>query len=266
MITLASGDKPSQDPFIQPGLNLGYRQRLSDHISGRISGGYKSRFPTLRELYGAALRRFLINPDLRPESALSADLGLEWSAAEGAVSATLFYQRVFNPIDQRNVDTLGSTRRQRVNLEGSRVPGVELKADYDLVRGLALSGDATFSMPRSLPADSVSAQRGSFLSEKPEVLAGVQVSFDRGEGPHARAELRYVGKSYSLDDSNRFVLLHPAATLNVRIGWRLVQPVAGIVVIDGWIRADNVFDATVLFQLGLPATGREVRAGIDVSL
>jgi hypothetical protein len=42
----------------------------------RAGVGQKTRFPTMRELFDEALDRFMVNPELEPESALMVEVGL----------------------------------------------------------------------------------------------------------------------------------------------------------------------------------------------
>src|SRR5690606_28671106 len=128
----------------------------------RATAGAKVRFPTMRELFGEALRRFQVNPDLRPETSFLAEAGVE--AASGAVSgeAVVFLNRTYDTIDQ---ETLGDGRRRRINLDGSRVYGVEVGGTARPLPRLSVDGHATWMHVRAF-TDTGSRP----LTEKPALL------------------------------------------------------------------------------------------------
>ena len=128
MITLESADKPKQDPFLALGITAGATYSLDDKNTARGVLGRKTRFPSMRELYGEALRRFLVNPDLKPEASWNGELGYAGRFNKWNVEATGFVQLTSNTIDQRQLDTLGSTKRQRINLPGSRILALNFQA------------------------------------------------------------------------------------------------------------------------------------------
>ena len=264
MMTLESADKPEQDPFLSPSLTTGINYRLADRHNGRFSVGRKSRFPSMRELYGEALRRFLVNPDLKPESSWNIDLGYDAALTDDlSLEASVFAQFTSNTIDQRSVDTLGSTLRQRINLEGSRVFGAEASFSWRITERLRANGHITISNPRAEAAD---ADTLTFLSEKPEQIGTLNLSWNAPLGFQLDGEAIYTGTAYSLNNDNVFVELDPALQLNARLAWRTAQPISAIRYLELFLRMDNITDAVTLYQLGLPAAGREIRGGLKVVL
>ncbi|MGE3800688.1 MAG: TonB-dependent receptor plug domain-containing protein [Candidatus Kapaibacterium sp.] len=263
MVTLKSADKPKQDPFLSPGLTAGGSYQFSDKLIGRLSVGRKSRFPSMRELYGEALRRFLVNPDLKPESSWNIDLGADMSFTDFTVEASLFTQLTTNTIDQRSFDTLGGNRRQRINLPGSRVYGLESSVAWRITDDLRANGHITISNAR---AESSNTDTLTFLSEKPEVLSTLNLSWKAPLHFVVDGEAIYTGTAYSLDNDNIFQKLDPSLQLNGRLAWRSIQPFAGVNYFELFIRMDNITDAVTLSQLGLPGAGREVRGGVKVVL
>jgi iron complex outermembrane recepter protein len=251
-----TGDKPPQDPFVDYGATVGGIYQLGDAWVFHASVGRKTRFPTLRELFGEALNRFVVNPDLGPESSLLAEIGARRSSESLSGEATLFLNRTDDTIDQRR---LGDGRRQRVNLGGSRVYGVEMAGAARPLPRVRLDGHLTVMRLRGLDADGAPVR----LSEKPEVLGRLAASYNPGLGPNATAEAVYRGGAYSPDAPGSFARLDPALVLNARVGYRLaVRAVSAEV----FTRVNNVTDAVVLPQLGLPGPGREVQAGVKLAL
>ena len=121
--TPETGDKPSLDPFLDYGFNVGVQRLFGDDWIARMAVGRKVRFPTMRELFGVALNRFLLNPDLSPESSFVTELAL--SKRGTAISGELvgFYQRTFDTIDQRRVNVDGVSLRQRVTWKAAASGG-----------------------------------------------------------------------------------------------------------------------------------------------
>ncbi|MDX1532370.1 MAG: TonB-dependent receptor plug domain-containing protein, partial [Rhodothermales bacterium] len=72
LTTPETGDKPVRDPFVDWGATAGAVYRPAPRWTLTAALGRKTRFPTLRELFGEALQRFALNPDLRPESSVLA--------------------------------------------------------------------------------------------------------------------------------------------------------------------------------------------------
>ncbi len=251
-----TGDKPPLDPFVDYGATAGGVYRLDETWTLNASVGRKTRFPTLRELFGEALNRFLVNPDLEPESSLLAEAGVRRSGERLSGEATLFLSRTDDTIDQRRLE---DGRRQRINLGGSRIYGIELAGAARPLRRVRLDGHLTLLHLRGLDADGETLR----LSEKPEVIGRLAATYNPGLGPNAIVEAVYIGVAYSPDAPDSFARLDPALVLNARAGYRLaVRAISA----ELFARVNNVTDAVVLPQLGLPGPGREVQAGIKLAL
>jgi iron complex outermembrane receptor protein len=170
--------------------------------------------------------------------------------------ATLFLSRTDDTIDQRRLD---DGRRQRVNLGGSRVYGVELAGALRPISRVRLDGHLTLLHPRGLDGDGTTVR----LSEKPEVIGRLAATYNPGLGPNATAEAVYTGVAFSPDAPGSFARLDPALVLNLRAGYRFVVRTVSA---ELFVRVNNVTDAVVLPQLGLPGPGREVQAGLKLAL
>ncbi len=252
--TPKTGDKPPREPFVDYGLTAGAVYRLTPAWTLRAAAGRKARFPTLRELFGEALQRFALNPDLRPESSLLAEAGVRHAGEVASGEATLFLHRTDDTIDQSRLE---DGRRQRVNLGGSRVAGVEVAG---AVRGprLRLDGHLTVMDVRGFDGDGEAVR----LSEKPEAIGRLAASYNPGRGPNATVEAVYTGVAYA-PDADGFARLDPSLVLNLRAGYRLT---AWAVSAEAFARVNNVTDAVVLPQLGLPGPGRALQAGLKLAL
>jgi len=254
-----TGDKPAIEAFrdYSATLGLGYQLHPGIHLRGSL--GRKSRFPTLRELFGEALNRFLINPDLRPESSIITELAARFRGVNGEVEVVPFATFTSNTIDQRSVLLPGESRprRQRINLRGSRVVGLELSGTFAPRPGLQAQGHLTLMQPRRLkdaPTDPI------WLSEKPDVLGRLALGYEPASGPQGLIEGVYTGRAYSLDEANQFVPLPRSVVFNVRAGYRFLW--AEERRLEVFARVDNLTDEVVVPQLGLPAAGRTAQAGV----
>ncbi|MEH3037965.1 MAG: TonB-dependent receptor [Sphingomonas adhaesiva] len=220
----------------------------------RAALGRKIRAATMRELFGQALNRFLLNPDLQPERIVSAEMAAEWRGRDAEVFVVAFGQDLDGTIDQRNVGRL----RQRINLTGSTVKGVEAGGAWRPAPGWSLGGNATFSRVRRKGAAPGTLNR---LAERPSVLSRGYGGYTADGGFNALAEVLYTGRAYSADANGVLVALPRSTAVNLRVGQRVA--VAGRA-IELFARADNIGDALVLPQLGLPAPGRTLRIGLAV--
>jgi iron complex outermembrane receptor protein len=216
MLAPKTGDKPWRDAFTDCSVTAGAGFRVDGGWLLRAGAGRKSRFPTLRELFGEALNRFLLNPDLKPESVLT-EIALGLRRPRFQAEVVPFGAFTSNTIDQQSVLVPGETRprRQRINLRGSRVLGVEMTTTFLPRRDLSVTGHLTLSQVRrrrETTADPI------YLSEKPATLGRLAASFAPSSGPTAGVEAVYTGRAYSLDDNNQFVALPTSLALNLRGG------------------------------------------------
>lgn len=262
MVAPKTGDKPAIDPFVDYSATVGIGYRISQGWHLRGAAGRKTRFPTMRELFGEALNRFLINPDLKPESSVLVELGVGLKRGSWRIEAVPFGSFTSNTIDQRSVLVPGETRprRQRVNLKGSRVLGVQLSAEALITRDISASGHLTLSQVRRLQDQPTDPVR---LSEKPEALGRLWLSYLPATGPSLELESVYTGRAYSLDDNNEFVPLPRSLVFNARAGYRFSLP--GERTLELFARVDNITDELVVPQLGLPGPGRSVQGGAKVT-
>ena len=256
-----TGDKPERDPFTDYSYSLGARYALADGIFARGVIGRKTRFPTMRELFGEALNRFLLNPDLKPESALLAEVAVGVEQDRIRIEVIPFLNRTTGTLDQRFVDVEDGRKRQRINLAGSSLVGIELTADARLFRHVqAVSSLTLMDIRRTQDAP----EDPTHLAEKPGALGVAMVRYAGPQGLSASVESVYMGRAYSLDSTNELVPLPRSVELNARIGYRLdglVQRVSA----ELFARVDNLTDALVVPQLGLPGPGRMFRIGLKLS-
>ena len=259
-----TGPFPERDPFYAWGTTAGLRVEVADGWALRGSAGRKSRFPTMRELYGAAIGKFVPNPNLKPVTAWIGEVGFEHRSPSLFFGSTAFLNRVRNTIDKTTLqDGPNAGKEKRINLEGARIYGVETTVRWTPTEPLTLDGNFTWSHPRGF-TDGDKTQK---LDEKPGLLGTGTVSYDFPFGLGVMGQARYTGNVYARNENNNFVELpsSPSTVLDVRLSYEL-SSVTDLV--DGriYLRGENLTDEVVYIGLGLPRPGRSFRVGLDLTL
>jgi len=108
-----------------PGIDIGYRISKTFKLYGNI--GYTYRVPTFTDLYYVGPTT-LGNPNLEPESALSEELGIKYTAKRVQINVALFTRKSDNLIDwtKDNETDKWETR----NFSKVTTQGIETAIDY----------------------------------------------------------------------------------------------------------------------------------------
>ncbi len=259
--TPETGDKPARDPQTSAGFSTALLYELNEAWSWRASGGRKVRFPTLRELFGEAINRFIPDADLKPETAWLGETGIVHQGVVFSGEANVFVNRSVDTIDRRTVEIDGERKRQRINLEGSRVYGVEVMGVVQPLAGWRVNGHMTWLNARGY--DEGMTVR---LAEKPAWLSTVTSTYQYRGRLTVLLQGVYTGRAYSLDETNTFVALPTSLSVNARMAYRLRINTPRLLAAEVFARVNNLTDEVVMPQLGLPAPGREIQAGLNLSL
>jgi iron complex outermembrane receptor protein len=256
-----TGPFPDRDPIYTWGMNTGVQVDAGSGWTLRGALGRKTRFPTMRELFGAAIGKFVPNPNLQPVSAWIGEAGVEHRTSRLYLGSTAFLNRVYDTIDKRTFqDGPNAGKEQRINLQGARIYGLETTMRWTPAESLVLDGSLTWSHPRGFTEDGT--QR---LDEEPAWLGSGRVSYDLPFGLSIMGQGRYTGGIYARNENNEFVTLpsSPSLILDARLSYALSESLAGI---DGrlYVRGDNLTDEAVFVGLGLPRPGRSFRVGVDL--
>lgn len=113
--------------------------RLTDEASLKASGGKSYRAPTLNDLYWPNDGSSAGNPDLKPETSYSADLG--FSLVTGSVEWNLF---AFARYVLDGIQWVFTTMYQPQNIGEAVYPGAETDLKLNLFRKIQLTGSYTF--------------------------------------------------------------------------------------------------------------------------
>lgn len=260
MGTPTTGDKPAQGDFSDFSAMVGLGYAINENLVAKANFGRKTRFPTMRELYGEALRRFILNPDLHAERTNILEAGVS-----GYYSWGHFDVMVFDYITDGTIDRIDTTfildgeevsRRKRVNLEGSTTPGFELTAFVTELNPLSIEASIAWMQPR---ATKDNADGNRYLLERLETVAFLALDY-MYEGFQPTIEVSYNKPGYSAVD-NVFQELPAYTIINARLAYRFDL---GGVSTQVFVRGNNLTDAVPLAQIGLPGAGMEVQGGVKV--
>lgn len=257
--TPETGDKPHRDAISDYGLLAGVNIALSEANTLRISAGRKVRFPTMRELFGEALQTFLLNTELKPESSFLGEIALEHAGSRLAGELVFFLQRTYDTIEQENVVVDGLRRRRRINLEGSRVLGMEIVGSVAVLEHLSIDGHLSIMDPKAFFEGGTRK-----LNEKPAALGTLSVHLSTRWGASFRSTVVYTGRAYGNAPDNTQVALPSSIVLNLRVALRKYVERNGLFA-ELFIGVNNITDEVTLPQLGLPGAGRAARAGLGLT-
>ena len=258
--TPLTGDKPSQESLSATGWSAGLRWTPSDSLSAAATLGQRSRFPTPRELFGVALGRFLLNPDLQPERSLLADIGVQYNVSAAlTMDFTLWANESEDTLSQRIVTTDNSSRRQRFNTNGSLSYGFEAAAAVALTENLGASLSAGLQDDRV--AEDESGLRRNLL-HRPGEQVNLALDWRAASNLDIRAELSHVGRAYDLGNDGVDIHLPSSTSLGLRGVMKVGQTHGRDIHLTAAV--DNLTDALILPQSGLPAPGRSFHVGMRI--
>lgn len=248
-----TGDKPEQPARQAATFSAALALKPADGVTLTVSGGRRNRFPSARELFGEALGRFLPNPALLPEQAWLADAEIGWRAGPFTLTLTPFWQRAEGAIGQRIVRMNGVNLRQRFNQAPATSFGVDAAMQVPLADGLTLELTGT-----ALDASAA----GQPLLQRPAHEAMLALDWAPREAFDVRAELRRIGPARDLAHVGTLARLPPATEINLRARVPVFR--LGRAPVSATVAIDNLTNAVMLPQLGLPQPGRSVRIGLIV--
>ncbi len=217
-------------------IGYGYRVSSAWRVNASYATGFKA--PTFQDLYYPGFS----NPNLRPESAKSTEIGLQHVAGANELRMTLFKNRYADLIA---IDGTGSTV---VNVNSAQTQGLETsyKARYPSLGNLGVHADLTLQDPKDLGT-------GLQLARRAKTLAHLGLA--QSMGPWALgASLAYTGTRFD-DAANATPLA--AYTL---LGLSASRWVAADVTVFG--RIDNLLNAHYESAYGYNQPGRTVFVGL----
>lgn len=273
--TPLAGGKPALGRLGKTGWRVGLSQlAIGDAVRVHASISERSRFPALRELYSGALNRFVPNPSLRPETLLGMELGATLIGGVANAGAMLQAVLFHHQLEDAVVRIARPDRKfERVNRDEIRSTGLELLVGWTalpssrggLPVGTRISADATLQRirvyDRLLTGGVPNARRAE---HNPEVRGSLALTLPLSSQWRGNAAVHVTGAQYCV---------HPDLGRQVRLGAQqigdlgLTRDVAGRGIFRAMravLAVDNVTNATVYDQCGLPQAGRTVRVGVEL--
>lgn len=264
------GREPGQPPLDNFGWRAGFLHELTGAVQAHASASRRSRFPSLRELYSGALTRFRPNPELRPETLLALETGMTYHGAIGAArDATLQVTAFSHRLDDAvvRVTLTNPTRFMRVNRDRIESAGAEIVTGFmfgpDADRVVSLDADATVQRIRLVDPAAGGTERHA--ENNPEVRATVSLGAPLVRGARVLANARYSGKQYCLhaETGAEVTIASQGATdlgVERHFTWARRGPFSAM---RALLSLDNVANAAVYDQCGLPQPGRTLRVMVS---
>ncbi|MEM9837864.1 MAG: TonB-dependent receptor [Pseudomonadota bacterium] len=228
---------------------VGSTRSIGRLLNVRFAAARLARLPTQRELFGEALDRFAVNPDLEPETSWSASFRLQMVAENIRLSVEPFVEKRFDVIGQRIIETPDGRRRQRINQGDVNSVGADMTLSARLAPGLLF--DSTINVLNLDAGDATTF-------ETPESTLFASLRYRDPSRFGGMLSVRRRGEALSLNDDGQEVRLDAATSLDAEVSYKADR-------FEVYTRVDNATDADVVPQLGLPAPGRQVRIGVRVT-
>ncbi|HTY50461.1 MAG TPA: TonB-dependent receptor [Steroidobacteraceae bacterium] len=216
----------------------------------KASAGSGFKAPTLSELYQNFPPFFFSNPNLKPETSLGYDAGMEQELAPGLrAGATWFHNDISNLI---TTDVTGTTY---ANVGRATTQGVESFLAWQPAKDLKLQADYTFTEAE----DDVLEEE---LLRRPKHKASLNGDWQVGRGVSLDATVLYVGtwvdgnRDFSIArlDAPGYVTVNLAAAWAFSAAWSL------------FARIDNLLDRRYQEPIGFEQPGLGVFAGVRMQL
>lgn len=260
----ARTDEAGGRPPLGRTAGIGWRSGVTWALPERglrfhASTSERKRFPALRELYSGALNRFEPNPDLRPETALSAEAGITAVRGLTDVQVVVFTQRIDDAVVRV---TLPDNRFQRVNRDRFVSSGIELTAGTTL-GVLALRGDLTLQRARIADAtiDNPTLRRPE---DVPDHFGSLQLTAPLLAGLEGMGRVRALGAT-RCTNPDLGTLQTQAGAQALDLGLERRWPSSRLMrALRASLSVENALDRALYDKCGLPQAGRTVRLGFTI--
>lgn len=252
--TPETGGKPALGSLRAWGGRFGVSALAGERARAHAAVSRRARFPSLRELYSGALGRFEPNPALRPETLLGLEAGITARVGSLALQAVGFHHRLSDAVI-RTATAEGRFRRE--NAHEIRSTGLELLGETS-AGALRLEADLLLQEVALVGVGTA----GRRPEHQPPLRAGAAAELPLALSIEGIASIRYTATQYCVHpDSGGDLRLAPGGTLDVGLQ-RTWSPRGMPVRMSAFL--DNLGDAAVFDQCGLPQPGRTLRVGVQL--
>lgn len=235
-------------------ISLGYNLAEDFNIYANI--GRKTRFPTMREMYDAAIGKFTVNPDLKSETGILTEAGIKLITGDINWDFALFYNSYDDMIVRIN-DPLNKSKKMRVNLAQGRNTGLEAGAAYRPNNKLSIYSFLTFS--KTEVKNNSESEWTNDVEYKPEILWTVSAEYVFPLEIQLLLQSQYTGAQKGESPYDGFVEIEPTVILDSKISKKIILDRK---VFEAYIRINNITDTYRLSKLGITEAGRFLSAGV----
>ena len=190
-------EKYSDRTWVSINPKLSFLYRYSNWTNLRLSAGRSFAAPTLFEQYTVFTRGPVIihgNPELKPESAWSAEAGIDqWFMRNFMGRATFFYTRAQNFIGSR---TTGENEFEMDNVTEVQIMGVDAELKYDISKMWSLYGGYTFNWTTVVKDETDPALKDNHIPFVPLHRARLGLVFKYKKWITVDLSARYEGERY----------------------------------------------------------------------
>lgn len=260
--TPETGDKPARDATGAAVAHLRVQRQVGERAVVHGSLSRRSRFPALRELYSGALGRFVPNPDLAPERQDQIETGLTARGATWEVGLTGFASYLDGGIERIS---LPGRQFQRVNLDAIRTLGLEAVVAWRPLAAWEVGAHHTILDSRRKK----DGRYGEWAEDRPAYMWFVSMAWAAPWGSRLAVEGTALGPRMSADAADEVDGLRrlPAqGAMNVRLSQPLREGIGPLTRAEIYARVNNVLDAEIDAQSGLPEPGRTLLIGVNAWL
>ncbi len=197
---------------------------------------------TAFQFLGFPAGNFIGNPDLRPETSETWEVGLDQKLFDGRVAfgGTYFNTDIEDLIQFKFLPTFDSTVE---NIASARADGFEIYAEVRPIPALTLRGDFTH-------LEAENRKTKSELPRRPKNTLALNVSYDFLPGANARVEVKYTGSQVDVDFVSGQPLHRDGYTVaNIYLSYEIVENVT----LYG--RVENLLDETYENAAGFARPG-----------
>ncbi|MBU0592843.1 MAG: TonB-dependent receptor [Gammaproteobacteria bacterium] len=190
----------SQTHF-SPKASMVYRPGDTTTLRGSIGNSFHA--PNLRDTFGWWTPQtgytYTPNPDLKPETVTSMELGIEQQVGSGTLlRATIYESRLKDLIYRTQSDTL--MEQSVANAGVAKVKGIELEVRQKLMNGLTAFANLTFNDSKITENQANPATEGKYMTRTPRKMANIGLQGVQGPWSGSLTG-HYVGKVYNNDEN-----------------------------------------------------------------
>ena len=267
---LARDDHYADQHGIEFSPSAGLIWRTTSELRLRAAAQQAFRRPTLNELYrpfraGSTVTE--ANPALRTERVTSAEVGADWTRGAFGLTGAIFWNELRDAVGNVTVargpgtfpivGTLaaGGLGRQRLNLDTTRVRGIEFSTNYRLNERLRFTAEALWNDATVRRSDVAPALEGKRVAQVPRHTLTFGGTWRAPGGITLTPRLRWIGAQFE-DDENTLRLGEVAvidlgAVYPLGRGWELFVSAENL----GNARIETGRSADGVVNLGTPRLG-----------